>query len=790
VQTGRFENRAGVPLRTWQGSLACLFCLAIVISGSGLARSETSAASASSRHDAQTNERVSSTNNSSTPAQNAGALPAVDRNQPESIHDYCEQLAQGKGQADALDAVCEFALSLFWKLPNVICNEERTRYQEDQLGGETQRDAITATVRYEDGQEQYSQITINGKPAQAAMLGSSGDWSEGEFATDLRTVFLPQSAAQFKFVKQEAVHSTQAVVFDFKVERKNNHLRYFQGPGGATTYPGYHGRLWINKSNLHLMRLERKVDDVATDFPIQRADLVVDYADVDLADGTEFVLPVQAVNLSCPTVASSHCWHNQLSFKHWRKFAARARVLSGEEASPAPPEPPAEPVPPPALVSAPLPTDMSRGASIVAAILSGQSAEIERGLREAKLAASAHAEAANSPPQAVPLRQAPAPAAPAASAPRELPDEQVPVFKASVRLVLVPTVVRDSQGHAVDHLQKADFRLLDDRKPQLITQFSLERPDSVLPAPRESAGVQPLQRTATAATRHAAYVFDDIHATLDDLIRARDAAKRHLISLPPGDRAAIFTLSAKVMLEFTNDGAKLNEALQLIRPHPLTATGSVRCPDISYEQADLIQNKNDAIALAEAAAEALHCGFADDSKAAGPARRLAESTAAQVLIAGRAESQVSFNVLREVVRGISRMPGQRSVVLVSPGFPTAEMQQELEEIIDDALKAQVMINVLDPSGLSTSSQIQYGTASGSFDVLVDLAGGTGGTFFHNRSDMDEGFQRTALPEILYILGFAPQKLDGKLHKLKVTVQGSEKLSVQARRGYYALKSKN
>ncbi len=56
--------------------------------------------------------------------------------------------------------------------------------------------------------------------------------------------------------------------------------------------------------------------------------------------------------------------------------------------------------------------------------------------------------------------------------------------------------------------------------------------------------------------------------------------------------------------------------------------------------------------------------------------------------------------------------------------------------------------------------------------------------------MDEGFQKTALPEIFYILGFSPQKLDGKLHKLKVTLQGPEKLNVQARRGYYALKPGN
>jgi VWFA-related protein len=737
-----------------------LFCFTLVtiFAGSELASSQTSP-SVGSQHDAQTNAAGSSGDN------------------PLTVSAYCENLSQGKGEAAALEAVCEFALFLPRKLPNVICDEERIRYQNDELGDEVQKGTITARVRFEDGQEQYTQVTINGKPAQPAALGSSVSWSEGEFAEDLLAVFQPQSSAEFRFIKQDVLNSTHVLIFEFKVKRKNNRLRYLQGPSGEKSFPGYHGRLWIDKSNSHLMRLERIVDDVNVDFPIQRADLVIDYRDVDLADGTEFVLPAQAVNVSCPTVNPIHCWHNQLTFKHWHKFAARARVLTGEEEPPPQPTAPSsapEKTVPPSEVGELAPMDLHRGVSIAAEILNGQ-------------IASTRIEASKVPASEPPVR-ASLPAA--ASGPTEMPGEQVPVFKASVRLVLVPTVVRDAQGRTVDSLQRTDFRLLDDRKPQLITQFSLERPGSGLATPRETTDAGAPQRTAVTAMRHAAYVFDDIHATLDDLIRARGAANRRLTSLPPGDRAAIFTLSANVMLDFTNDASKLNEALQRVRPHPLTATGPHPCPDISYEQADLIQNKNDAIALAEATADALHCGFADDSKAAAPARRKAEATAAQVLIAGRAESQLSFKVLREVVRGISRMPGQRSVVLVSPGFPTAEMQQELEEIIDDALKAEVIINVLDPSGLSTSSQIQYGTASGLSDVLVDLAGGTGGTFFHNRNDMDEGFQATTLPEIFYILGFVPQKLDGKLHKLKVTLQGSEKLSVQARRGYYALKSKN
>jgi VWFA-related protein len=738
----------------------------------------------------QYDPQVLSESFSATPAQ-AGAPAVAGQSQQETIPAYCARLSHGTEQAAALESVCEFALSLSRKLPNLICDEERIRYQEDELGNDVQKDRITATVRYEDGQEQYTQVTINGKAAQPAALGSSASWSEGEFAQDLLAVFEPKSAAQFKFSKQDVLHSTQVLVFEFRVKKKNNRLRYLRSPSGEISYPGFKGRLWINKSNSHLVRLERKVDDVAADFPIQRADLTIDYGEVDLADGTQFVLPGHAVNLSCPGLSSSHCWHNQLTFNHWHKFAARARILtSKEEPTELAPATPPEVPGPPDIPSVPLSMDLSRGARISVEILKEQIADIKRAQMQSEVAATQPVESGKILPKAAPPPQVPPPATAAAGAPAESPDDRVPVFRSSVRLVLVPTVVRDSQARAVDHLQKTDFRLFDERKPQSITEFSIERSGSLSAVSRDSAAANPAQRDHAAATRHAAYVFDDIHATLDDLIRARDAAKRHLSSLPAGDRAAVVTLSASVVLDFTDDGAKLNDALQRIRPHPLTASGSVGCPDISYEQADLIQNKNDAIALAEATAQTLKCAFGGDSNARIAARQTAQAAAAQVLNSARAESQASFRMLREVVRGISRMPGQRCIVLVSPGFPTAEMQQEAEGIIDDALRAGVIINVLDPSGLSMSNSVQYGTSAGRWDVLVDFASGTGGTFFHNRNDMDEGFQKTALPEILYILGFSPQKLDGKLHKLKVTLQGSEKLSVQARRGYYAMKPGN
>jgi hypothetical protein len=74
------------------------------------------------------------------------------------------------------------------------------------------------------------------------------------------------------------------------------------------------------------------------------------------------------------------------------------------------------------------------------------------------------------------------------------------------------------------------------------------------------------------------------------------------------------------------------------------------------------------------------------------------------------------------------------------------------------------------------------------EILAELADGTGGTYFHDRNDLDRGFQEAgAAPGVSYLLAFSPQnlKLDGRFHVLKVTLTNKQKFNIQARRGYYA-----
>jgi hypothetical protein len=97
--------------------------------------------------------------------------------------------------------------------------------------------------------------------------------------------------------------------------------------------------------------------------------------------------------------------------------------------------------------------------------------------------------------------------------------------------------------------------------------------------------------------------------------------------------------------------------------------------------------------------------------------------------------------------------------------------------------------ILDPAVLK--SDYQAHSAIDEANTLSSFADGTGGTFIQNSNDFDEGFRRVAeAPEYSYVLGFSPQglKLDGNFHALKVTLKDSQRLSVQARRGYYAPKN--
>jgi VWFA-related protein len=365
---------------------------------------------------------------------------------------------------------------------------------------------------------------------------------------------------------------------------------------------------------------------------------------------------------------------------------------------------------------------------------------------------SATVRAQTVPPPAPPLPPPQAPANP--NAPEmNTRDETAPAFQSHVTLVMVPVVVRDIHGVAVDNLTKASFQLFDKGKPQEISRFSMEKTGGKPPLIANATPGSPVSpgeakgHAVAVPERFVAYLFDDVHLAPGDLPRVRDAALRHIAELRPTDRAAIFTMSGTPMLDFTDDQDRLREALTRLRPNIMTRVGAMSGGD--------------------------------------------------TLTFG------SLNAIKDVVQRLATAPGQRTVIVVSPGFFTIDplFSADKNEILDRAIRANVIINAMDARGLYTDPAFDASRSGGRggsslmresmrSDILAEMASGTGGTFFQNSNNYDEGFRKlAAAPEFVYMLGFTPQNLknDGSFHALRVTVKPSADLNLQARRGYYAPK---
>ncbi len=705
--------------------------------------------------------------------------------------------------------VCEYAMSLPQKMPNFICDQDASRFWgKDKVPF----DLVTASIRYEDGRESYTDIKVNGRDATNDISKSPGLWSTGEFGSNLRSIFDSGNLAQFQFARESKWKDHDAWVFTYAIARQNNPLWRLR-TGTQILAPPYKGELWVDQKNGDLLRFGSVALDIPKTFGIEDALMQIDYADVSFADGSSFVLPADFTVIS--TLRGSRSTRNLVQFRNCHKFRAKSRMVlnvpaavrDGETADDT------------KIVEAEREREREENEQIYGILRQQAVREDEAQLEYQSAGQTMQAANAALNRLAALHKQAEESAAAAAIAAEKL--EAPPpaattagltTLKVSVRLVPVSVVLRDSKGHAIGTLKKEDFQLFDNGKPQAISSFSVEKSAGTAEAasdemkrPTGSVGAFSARTSVAAPTRNVAYVFDDIHSDVGDLAQARAAAVRHIAALGAEDRAAVFSTSGDIATGFTANHEILEQALQRIRQHSVFH-GS-QCPPVSEYEADQIVNHGDLRTLDAVAQDALNCAYGGMASKSdlGRAEQLARTAAIEVINVTSAGNQNTLNVLHEVLRRTAATPGARSIVLVSPGLLalTPETRQSVMELVDRAVRANIIVHSLDLHGLATpgfSPAVSHPTDSAwrsglnrdqalaQSDVLAELAYGTGGEFFHNNNDVNEGFRRTAdAPEYIYVLGFSPQKLDGRFHKLKVTVRGSTPLSVQARQGYDAIR---
>ena len=221
------------------------------------------------------------------------------------------------------------------------------------------------------------------------------------------------------------------------------------------------------------------------------------------------------------------------------------------------------------------------------------------------------------------------------------------VIRTETREVLVDTIVTDKKGNYVRDLTQKDFKLYDDNKEVSINSFSME---SGAAGPN-----RPSQK------HYMVLLFDASTITMGDQMRARQAAMKFLDANAAPDRLiAVMNFGGTMTMaqNFTSDPGKLKKVVETMQFAHVSAqnsspveVASLTMPPIGNAQMDYAVNS---------------------------------------LLMG----------LRSLAKNLSTVPGRKSVVLLTAGFPlTPEYQSELTVVIDACNKANVAIYPIDVRGL-------------------------------------------------------------------------------------------
>lgn len=357
----------------------------------------------------------------------------------------------------------------------------------------------------------------------------------------------------------------------------------------------------------------------------------------------------------------------------------------------------------------------------------------------------------------------------------------------NVNLVQVDAVVTDPKHHPVTDLTASDFQVLQDGKPQKITNFSfvslrppLSAPDVATATP-QTKGIPPPPPVVVRpeqARRLIALVVDDLGLSFDSIARIRGALKKFVDNeMQPGDLVAIVRTGAGMgaLQQFTADKRVLYAAIDRVRFNSLGRVGVSSFDPLGSGERTTLDAEREGIV------------------AAG-----------------------SLGAIRYVVDGLRELPGRKAVVLFSENLKlfsrdgeNDRVMQGVRQLEDAANRASVVIYSIDPRGLETLqltaadntsrmsarriSRVPMRRATQEFrsqDGMVMLANDTGGRFFSNGNDI-AGALRDAVADTegYYLLGYHPDPstfdVNGRptFHNVKVKLLRAG-LEVRSRSGFF------
>lgn len=391
------------------------------------------------------------------------------------------------------------------------------------------------------------------------------------------------------------------------------------------------------------------------------------------------------------------------------------------------------------------------------------------------------------------------------------PVQQQPSFRAATTLVEVDAIVTDRSRKFVPGLTIDDFELLEDGVPQKITHMFVVQ-DSGASA-RVTAGEGPpgtaAPSEAPVVQRTFVLVFDLDHIQPGAIDRAKKAALGFLRqNFREGDVGGV-VVGARLM----NNRVTTSRAELLAAVNSVKATAESRSTLVEMREWPRLTTGYEAYLISrhdqQMLNRAVERACADDPQACESRRGtvsvddLILEKARRLIVPLREAGLRTMRTLETVTNNLSRVPGRKTIVLMSDGFFAEDNWSNAQQIVEAASRSSVRIYAIDTRGMnrgiSSSDLLEQGPrgsdrpASEAIDFDVDadapnsLAVDTGGVAYRNENDFAAALNAiVADTSNYYVLGYSPSgsSVDGKFHRITVRVKKGG-VSVRARKGYVA-----
>jgi VWFA-related protein len=330
----------------------------------------------------------------------------------------------------------------------------------------------------------------------------------------------------------------------------------------------------------------------------------------------------------------------------------------------------------------------------------------------------------------------------------------VPTLRITSNLVFLDVTVLDKKGNPVtEGLDKEDFTITEDKKPQRI--FSFEAPD----AHEMGAAAGNLSSAGNAPVT--IFVLDLLNSDFEDFAYIRYSVHRYLDSQPallasPAEMLVVGNQSLEMLQGYTRNKAELLYALNHLQAAlPLKKMNGSFFWERFGESLDALQQialQNKGLSGRKNIVWVGH---------GGPGVYLADSVL----------TEPAAQRLMEYVHATTNLlvDARMCLFVIYPGLKVTQFG----DVSRSALEADIKLGDADPF----AGDINFG-------VFVNE---TGGKLFYNRNDVDMEMKRSLqLGSEYYTLTYQPHEVaqDGKFRRIRVSVRG-QGLRVVTKAGFFA-----